>query len=192
MNWNYNVDFEWFYGAIILLALILVNRKKLRESLLLDRLIYIAIYVYIIAIIAVVFFPIPLYLVTLAETFPLSRYFNFIPLKTVLTALERTPIQPVGNFLLLLPFGVFYPIIKKQIMLKHVLFWGLIISVSIEIIQLILSVLIGVPFRIWDIDDLILNTLGASVGYVLFKIAWPYVKTSNINSELIKSEESYR
>lgn len=159
-------------------------------SMVIDRLIYISFYLYIIAVIAVVFFPIPLYFVNVEEGFSLSRYFNFIPFQSIITALDRTPIQPIGNFLLLLPFGIFYPIIKKQIIFKKVLIWGFIISLSIETIQLIISYSIGVPFRIWDVDDLILNTTGASMGYLLFIISLPYVKSTGIDSKLVNNAQS--
>ncbi|NMO80141.1 VanZ family protein [Niallia alba] len=188
MNWNYDVDFEWFYGAIIFLILAFINWKKIKKNLLVDKIVYLSIYIYIIALIAVVFFPIPLYYVNVAEEFPLSRYFNFTPFETVLSTLERTPIQPIGNFLLLLPIGVYYPILYNKATFKNIFFLGIIVSLIIEIIQFIISIIIGVPFRIFDIDDLILNTFGAISGYFLFKLVWPFIKSSGLNSKFINQK----
>lgn len=81
-----------------------------------------------------------------------------------------------GNLILLLPMGVFLPILKERFKsLKAVAITGFLISLAIEVFQL-LSVLIGNMGRVVDIDDLILNTIGAVVGYGIFCILSKAVK----------------
>ena len=68
----------------------------------------------------------------------------------------------LGNIGVFVPIGVFAAVIFK----KH--FWGTVligfyISLVIETVQLPLD-------RTTDIDDLILNTLGAAAGYGIYKI----------------------
>lgn len=185
MNWNYSVDFEWFYGLAILLIFILVNYKKIKKSILMDKLILISFYIYIIAVIAIVFFPIELFLVNVKQSFPLSMYFNLVPFKTILITLDTNIIQPIGNFLLLLPLGIYIPLLKDKVKFSQILKYGLLTTFTIEIIQVLTSIALGVPERIFDVDDLILNTTGAIIGYILFNITLPYFKSSNIKSNFI-------
>lgn len=68
----------------------------------------------------------------------------------------------IGNILLLFPWGVLAPLlIKKLQSLKSLAFSALLISLSAESIQLILSI------GVFDIDDIIFNTSGAILGYYL-------------------------
>lgn len=75
-----------------------------------------------------------------------------------------------GNLILLLPLGIMLPIIWKQsTQLKRVLLLGSIVSISIELLQLI-EMLLGITIaRAVDIDDVILNVLGVLIGYAIYK-----------------------
>lgn len=42
-------------------------------------------------------------------------------------------------------------------------------SIGIELTQLTLSLLMGFPYRVADIDDVILNVLGAVVGWIALR-----------------------
>ncbi|WP_180232245.1 VanZ family protein [Priestia megaterium] len=71
----------------------------------------------------------------------------------------------IGNIILFLPFGFFLPMRFKKINnLSKSLLVGMLLSVSIEIVQLFM------PNRWTDIDDVLLNTLGTGIGYSLFKV----------------------
>ena len=70
-----------------------------------------------------------------------------------------------GNVIGFLPFGFFLPILSRQLRngaLVTMLGFGL--SLLVESIQLIFKV------GCFDVDDLILNTLGAAIGYMLFAV----------------------
>lgn len=77
-----------------------------------------------------------------------------------------TDIDVVGyllNVVLFVPLGVLLPLIwKEKSNIKSVLLCGAGFSALIEISQL-------VNIRCPDVDDLIMNTLGAAAGYAIFK-----------------------
>lgn len=72
--------------------------------------------------------------------------------------------QILGNFVMLLPFGIYFPLLYRR--LSHfliVLLAAFLVSLSIELLQLVTS------FRSADVDDILLNTVGACFGYLLFR-----------------------
>lgn len=72
--------------------------------------------------------------------------------------------QVIGNLVMLLPLGIYVPLLFPKLTgFFKVFFICLLVSVSIELMQLITSV------RSTDIDDVILNTSGAIVGYAIYK-----------------------
>ena len=74
----------------------------------------------------------------------------------------------LGNFALFLPLGILLPLISKRFLtLRRVLLTALCLSVSIETIQFALR-FFGNP-RAVDIDDVILNTVGACLGFAVYK-----------------------
>ena len=69
----------------------------------------------------------------------------------------------IGNTAMFIPSGIILPIIYKKLnSFWKVIAAGALISFCIEIIQLPFSV------RASDVDDLILNTLGVSIGYGIY------------------------
>ena len=68
------------------------------------------------------------------------------------------------NIVMFLPFGSFLPIYFKHFRKMQITgLAGFLMSLSIEIMQLF-------TFRATDIDDLIMNTIGALAGYGISKI----------------------
>jgi glycopeptide antibiotics resistance protein len=73
-----------------------------------------------------------------------------------------------GNILLLLPLGVMMPMLWKQFdCKKKMILFAFCLSLSIETLQL-LSGFIGNMGRAFDIDDILLNTIGAFIGFILY------------------------
>ncbi|WP_333888176.1 VanZ family protein [Clostridium sp.] len=74
-----------------------------------------------------------------------------------------------GNLILLFPLGVMVPILwsKFNSAIKTT-FFAFCLSLSIEVLQL-LSTYIGNAGRAFDIDDILLNTVGAYIGYIFYK-----------------------
>ena len=71
------------------------------------------------------------------------------------------------NILLLIPFGFGLPFITNYRMKKIVLI-GALFSIFIEFMQLITGYMAKITFRIADINDVIFNTVGVAIGYILF------------------------
>ena len=82
-----------------------------------------------------------------------------------------------GNVIAFLPYGCFLPILNRRFRNGWLTtLMGLGFSLCVEIIQLIFKV------GCFDVDDLMLNTLGAALGYAVFWICnrlrrWIYEKT---------------
>jgi glycopeptide antibiotics resistance protein len=76
--------------------------------------------------------------------------------------------QIIGNAIMLFPLGIFLPLLYKRLRkfssFLIVLFISLIVSISIEILQL------ATNYRSTDIDDVILNTAGACAGFLFYQL----------------------
>lgn len=89
---------------------------------------------------------------------------NFIPFKEIFryTFGSRLFVKNIiGNILLFLPYGYFISYYLNSKKVKEVLILTIIVSITIELVQLNIG-------RVFDIDDVILNTLGGTVGYYLY------------------------
>ncbi|MCM3457513.1 VanZ family protein [Bacillus atrophaeus] len=76
-----------------------------------------------------------------------------------------------GNLILLLPVGLLFPLLFKKLNnLKRIFLTGFFISFFIELTQLSISLFLRTSYRSFDVDDLILNTLGTVLGYCIFCI----------------------
>lgn len=75
----------------------------------------------------------------------------------------------LGNIAAFIPFGILLPmIVRTRWSFAFVAIAALGLSAAIELGQLAISVWLGYAYRSTDIDDIILNTLGALVGYLGF------------------------
>lgn len=69
----------------------------------------------------------------------------------------------VGNLVLFVPFGLLAPMLYKGFkQLKRVLFAAMLFSLSVECSQYLLKV------GVFDVDDIILNTTGAGIGFAIY------------------------
>ena len=119
------------------------------------------------------------YLLFFAEVFgrmenPLAeRSYNIEPFKEIMRfykyrhtlGIVAFMINVPGNVVAFIPFGFFIPIISKYKMgMLKTVFMGMLFSLGVEGIQFIVNV------GSFDIDDIILNTLGSVIGYTVFLI----------------------
>ncbi|HEX2608931.1 MAG TPA: VanZ family protein [Flavisolibacter sp.] len=73
--------------------------------------------------------------------------------------------QVLGNLVMLLPLGIYLPLLYKLGRKPlNVIVISFMASAGIELLQL------ATRFRSADVDDILLNTLGACMGYVIFAI----------------------
>jgi glycopeptide antibiotics resistance protein len=92
---------------------------------------------------------------------------NLEPFKTI-GIYQTWGKQILGNFVMLLPLGIYLPLIYKRLRKAYnfivVLPICFLISVGIELLQLATS------YRSTDIDDVILNTLGGGAGFLIYQL----------------------
>lgn len=95
---------------------------------------------------------------------------NLVPLVQTLRFLKYLDAPGVkqnllGNLLLLAPLGIFLPLLFRRYRnLGPVIGTGFLVTLGIEAAQLLLV------FRVFDIDDLILNVLGVFLTFVIFSL----------------------
>ncbi|MDR1536775.1 MAG: VanZ family protein [Clostridiales bacterium] len=104
-----------------------------------------------------------------ARDFLKSSGFELTAPGTWLPAIKSSYVfVPLFNVILTVPFGVYLGYYFKQ-SLKRALVYSLALSLFYEITQL--TGLYGIyprPYRLFDVDDLLLNTLGGVAGYLLY------------------------
>jgi len=99
---------------------------------------------------------------------------NFIPFRTIYRYLTAyfshhintniVVINIVGNIGALVPFGLSLPLLFSRCKkLKPVILWALALILSIELMQLFTG------FGEFDVDDILLNTLGAFIGFYVYR-----------------------
>lgn len=93
-----------------------------------------------------------------------GKSLNLIPLITLTPADLRTSFL---NILMMIPFGFGLPFITN-FRGKKVVVIGALFSIAIEFLQFITGFLAKMTFRVADINDVIINTVGVAVGYILF------------------------
>lgn len=94
---------------------------------------------------------------------------NLVPFVDVINGRGDFVRQVVLNVIMTIPFGFLFPLIKngKPGLLKTALY-TFILSLSIELLQPLIN-----GFRSADITDIITNTLGGIIGYVMYLILKP-------------------
>ena len=98
-------------------------------------------------------------------------YPNFIPFQTILQYANGYHhynfdiwfFNLFGNVLIFVPLGFLLPILfTKARRFKTTIEWTMLVSLTIELTQ------IGIRLGSFDVDDLILNVLGGSIGYAVW------------------------
>ncbi len=98
--------------------------------------------------------------------YPDMRY-NFLPVSFALDIyMENASLitilkNVIGNVILFMPLGMLLPLTFRGVTLKKAVITGFLLSLTFETIQLFTRLGIG------DVDDVILNTLGCTIGYGL-------------------------
>lgn len=184
---------------VITRVITIVISKKNGKKIFLGKEIMVNLFaIYIIMLIAVTLFPIEIILdkEILEEannTFLNNRFkVNLIPFNDYYLTFKNMGMNTfsyyffrglIGNVILLVPFiGYLCMYIKKIRSIKNVIIVSVLISLSIELLQLIQNItFISGGMRIVTIDDLILNTIGGVIGYYLFNIIYKTKLTTYFN-----------
>jgi len=139
---------------------------------------------YFYAVIGLLYFPLEF---GSQSTFTPSLRFNFIPfvgtIKSLSDSLQmgilaETALPVIGNFLMFVPLPIYLAIRNPQMIRRNTII-SFSVSLSAEVVQYFL-VLIGMIYRVIDIDDLIFNFLGMCVAWLLIRRR--YRKSSRNNA----------
>ncbi|GHU41578.1 hypothetical protein FACS1894111_04090 [Clostridia bacterium] len=171
-----------FFLAFILLNVIvifLVNSEVKKRKVLS----FIGCIMSVMLVVSLCFFPLPMQeeLIESIKQNGEGLINNFVPFHTIVTtvweavkyrAWSSIIYQLFGNIILFIPFAVslhFYlhDSKKKRRMLICILF----LSCTIEAMQGLFNFLLGVNYRVVDIDDIILNVIGGVLGGILASYA---------------------
>ena len=90
---------------------------------------------------------------------------NFIPFKEMLRYEIGSPLfikNVIGNMIMFLPYGFFTSYLLKLDKKSTMLCLSVIVSLTIEVTQMVIG-------RVFDVDDIILNILGAMCGYFIYR-----------------------
>lgn len=86
------------------------------------------------------------------------KYYQVIGMKAVL-------LNIVGNVVAFMPFGTFFSIYSKRCRkFLYTAFYSMEISLLVELLQLVFKV------GSFDVDDILLNTLGGVLGYLAYMV----------------------
>lgn len=91
---------------------------------------------------------------------------NFIPFKEILRYEIGSKMffkNVIGNAVMFVPFGFFVAYFLKLDKVRFSLLITFITSLTIELTQLVIG-------RVFDIDDLLLNLVGGTIGFICYKL----------------------
>ena len=128
------------------------------------------------ALVAVAFFPLPLPPYEHIELGVDYRGWPYpwispVPFETIRYSLGQSWGLPAGRFLVgnvgaFVPLGLLAPLLSTNWRTwPRAIGLGILGSLAVELAQLALSFAMGFPWRVADIDDVILNTLGTLIGF---------------------------
>lgn len=144
---------------------------ELRNQLLHKYMIYIVFVVYIVFLLKIVLFKTSSFIDILNGNLSAGyRSANLIPFKTIVDFFKlegfsvlRIVSNTFGNIAIFMPMGYLMPIIFKRInKLNKVVILSFLVSIMFEILQY--TFYLGTM----DVDDVILNLLGGSIGYLVY------------------------
>lgn len=158
-------------GIIIIIFYVLISLIfKIKPKKIIISCIFIA---YLTAVAVITLFPI--LIDEKVEYFGDLTWYNFVPFKTTAETLQygitSTAIaQVLGNILISVPFGIFIMIFLNKPKWWNMLLFALVLTLAIELSQMIIGFAINNMYRTVDIDDIILNVIGTYLGYGIYKI----------------------
>ena len=97
---------------------------------------------------------------------------NLDPFTTIDRALQLGPRSAsyrllIGNIVAFVPFGILLPLAFRRLSIVGGFALAVALSVGIELGQLAISTYLGYAYRSTDIDDVILNVAGATLGLLV-------------------------
>lgn len=95
------------------------------------------------------------------------------------------------NVIMTIPFGFLLPFVKKKVTWRGALIAGAVLGTIIELIQLVLAAIQGFSFRYVDVADVICNTVGTMIGWLIAAAFICFVQKRKHSDSNEKSLYSY-
>lgn len=160
--------------TVILVSYRLVYLKKYQEKFVLYKeVLLLAFIIYIMSL---------FYVVTFQDVSWSTS--NFIPFKEIFRydfGSFKFMKNVIGNMIMFLPYGFFISYFLKLEKKKTVICLSIIVSLAIEVTQLLIG-------RVFDIDDIILNICGGLCGYFMYRFL---VTIKNHLPKFLKNDVAY-
>ena len=125
--------------------------------------------------------------------FDIRLYINYIPFVETIkmftnefSDIHIALYNVIGNILLFIPLGFCIPLFfSNKNKLSKVILYGFTASLTIEVLQ------IFTPFNTTDIDDIIFNTFGAILGFIIFNISYKIFKNTKFEKFIKNLSSSF-
>lgn len=172
---------------IITLPFILRQYRKYGSIPVLRVIIVYSFTLYLLAAYFLIILPLPTITEVSNMNGPIANFipFYFIYDFTKATGLFSREIYTVlFNIVLTIPFGIYLRYYFKQD-LKHTILYTFMLSLFFEITQITgLYFIYPRPYRLFDVDDLMINTLGGTLGYSITKLFTFFLPTRDQLDEI--------
>lgn len=150
------------------LGFLVRNLVKKRSAV--QHIMFTVFYSYVTGVLAVTLFPIPV----VPDFAQFEAQHNLVPFESV-ARLVSLPFrgtfrQLFGNILLLFPLGFFLLLLRPNVRLIHAILVGVGCSLMIELAQVSIGLILRFNYRSFDVDDILLNTLGCMCGYAAMRL----------------------
>lgn len=176
------LDFDgsiWLVGLMLLTVFLIIFRRRQRSLSYL--LCFSVFWIYLLLVIKVTLFPIPLF----SEMADIMRQTPFMTGVNLMPGYFGPYAQPesigrsvILNIILTVPFGFGISFIARC-KAKDFRWLSFAVGFAIEGMQLVISLAIGFPYRTIDVNDLLCNTVGVFIGYGFFRaFAWLFDNTT--------------
>lgn len=169
---------SWIIAAVVMIILLVIQVRRRQNWL---HICCLAVFgVYILMALNETFFPLTingLYVETMRSV-PIRSFINLVPfyIGTHHMIDGRDLLDFANNILLTIPFG-FSVIFVSRLRPRDFLWLPWAVGFGIEASQLLISLILRYPYRVVDINDALLNTVGVLIGYGLFRIfAWLFIR----------------
>lgn len=156
-----NISNVIVYGVLLVTLLLLLKQYSKKGDW--TRLLLIGLFCYMGFVLTVTVLPVPF---ENGIDFTKDVYFNTVPYIDVTTSVAGANQEALLNVLLFVPLGFFLAVLTNK---KWVIVLIPLASMAIEFTQLSYSVIFNSHLRIFDITDIINNSLGGLITYLVMQ-----------------------
>ncbi len=159
--------------AVLVYIGLFVRHLRQRRALS-EHLMFAVFYAYIVGVVAVCFFPLPVQ-PSLLRSLHQAGYHAAIawnPLRSLALTLTHDRLPDIvysvgGNLLLLFPLGLLLPLTSAKVSTHTAWITGIVLSVTIETAQYTLDGVLGFAYRSPAVEQVVLNGIGCGVGGIV-------------------------